>query len=207
MIDAGIRASAQMTNKGAANFVRWKFVDDLQRDRVHFANMIVTHPEADRCGGMIDLLSCALPDGRTFGIEVDRFWRCGIGRFKDGEKLGELRADTGTAAWSNGAAAPKPARRFIVEMLDGKTHFCRPKRPFANDFAVLARLVGKLPRKVGSLAHTDRWLSGYAPAADAASIRVLCPVVEALAGGGKGLRSLGSESVTRNGHSVMLRVD
>ena len=92
-------------------------------------------------------------------------------------------------------------------MLDGKTHFCRPKRPFANDFAVLARLVGKLPRKVGSLAHTDRWLSGYAPAADAASIRVLCPVVEALAGGGKGLRSLGSESVTRNGHSAMLRVD
>ena len=41
----------------------------------------------------------------------------------------------------------------------------------------------------------------------AAAIRVLGPVVEKLAGGGKGLRWLGSESVTRNGHSVVLRVD
>jgi beta-lactamase superfamily II metal-dependent hydrolase len=207
MIDAGIRASAQMTNKGAANFVRWKFIDDLQRDRVHFANMIVTHPDADHFGGMIDLLSGALPDGRTFGIEVDRFWHCGLGRFKDGDRLGALRADTSTTAWSDGAAAPKPAGRFIVELLDGKTHFGRPKRPFAGDFALLAKLVGKLPKKVSSLAQTDKWLPGYAPAAGAASIRVLGPVVERLAGGGKGLRSLGSESVTRNGHSVVLRVD
>ena len=207
MIDAGIKASAQMTNKGAANFVRWKFIDDLQRDRVHFANMIVTHPDADHYGGMIDLLSGALPDGRTFGIEVNRFWHCGIGRFKDGDKLGALRADTSTTPWSDGAAALKPAGRFIVELLDGKTHFGRPKRPFADDFALLAKLVGKLPKKVSSLAQTDKWLPGYAPAVGAASIRVLGPVVEALAGGGKGLRSLGSESITRNGHSVVLRVD
>jgi hypothetical protein len=60
---------------------------------------------------------------------------------------------------------------------------------------------------VGRLSQADGWLPGYAPASGAASIRVLGPVAEKLAGGGEGLRWLGSESVTRNGHSVVLRVD
>ena len=207
MIDAGIRASEQMTRKGAANFVRWKFIDDLQRDRVSFRNMIVTHPDADHYGGMIDLLSGLLPDGRTFGIEVQDFWHCGIGRFKDGDKLGALRNDTSQTPLPHGSPAPKAEGRFIVELLDGKTHFGRPKRPFASDFGALAKLVGKLPKKVSSLSQADGWLPGYAPAPGAASIRVLGPVHEKLAGGGKGLRWLGSDSVTRNGHSVVLRVD
>jgi beta-lactamase superfamily II metal-dependent hydrolase len=207
MIDAGIRAAEQMTRKGAANFVRWKFIDDLKRDRVTLKNMIVTHPDADHYGGMIDLLSSMLPDGRRFGIEVDRFWHCGIGRFKDGDKLGALRDDTSTSPMADADFKLKPEGRFIVELLDGKTHFRSPKRPFATDFGGLAKLVGKLPKKVSSLSQADGWLPGYAPAPGAAAIRVLGPVVEKLAGGGKGLRWLGSESVTRNGHSVVLRVD
>jgi beta-lactamase superfamily II metal-dependent hydrolase len=207
MIDAGIRASKQMTRKGAANFVRWKFIDDLQRDRVSFRNMIVTHPDADHYGGLIDLLSGALPDGRTFGIEVQNFWHCGIGRFKDGDKLGALRNDTSQTSLPHGSPPPKAEARFIVELLDGKTHFGRPKRPFATDFGALAKLVGKLPKKVSSLSQADGWLPGYVPAPGAASIRVLGPLHEKLAGGGTGVRWLGSESVTRNGHSVVLRVD
>ena len=207
MIDAGIRAAEQMTRKGAANFVRWKFIDDLRRERVTLANMIVTHPDADHYGGMVDLLAGALPDGRNFGIDVDRFWHCGIGRFKDGDRLGTLRADTRITPLPNAGFNLKPEGKFIVELLDGKTHFGRPKRPFASDFDGLARLVGKVPKKVSNLSQADGWLPGYAPAPGAAAIRVLGPVTETLAGGGKGLRWLGSESVTRNGHSVVLRVD
>lgn len=207
MIDAGVRASRQMTRKGAANFVRWKFIDDLQRERVTLKNLVLSHPDADHYGGMIDLLSGALPDGRSFGIEVERFWHSGMGRFKDGDKLGAVRTDTRTAPWPNPSFGLKPEGRFIVELLDGKTHFGRPKRAFASDFAELARLVGKRPKKVSSLSQTDAWLPGYAPAPGAAALRVLGPVVEKLAGGGQGLRQLGSESVTRNGHSVVLRVD
>ncbi len=207
MIDAGIRAAEQMTRKGAANFVRWKFIDDLKRDRVTLKNMIVTHPDADHFGGMIDLLSGTLPDGRSFAADVDRFWHCGIGRFKDGDKLGALRADTSSTPLPNAGFNLRPEGKFIVELLDGKTHFGRPKRPFASDFDGLARLVGKVPKKVSNLSQADGWLPGYAPAPGAAAIRVLGPVVEKLAGGGKGLRWLGSESVTRNGHSVVLRVD
>jgi hypothetical protein len=169
--------------------------------------VVVTHPDADHFGGMIDLLSGALPDGRTFAVEVDRFWHSGVGRFKDGDKLGALRADTSTTPLPDAGFGIKPAGRFIVELLDGKTHFRSPKRPFAADFAELARLVGKVPKRVSSLSQHDNWLPGYAPAAGQASIRVLGPVAEALAGGGRGLRDLGSDSVTRNGHSVVLRVD
>jgi beta-lactamase superfamily II metal-dependent hydrolase len=207
MIDAGIRADRQMTRKGAANFVRWKFIDDLQRERITLRNMILTHPDADHYGGLIDLLSGALPDGRTFGIEVQNFWHCGIGRFKDGDKLGAVRVDTSSTPLPQAGSSLKPEGRFIVELISGKTHFGRPARPFAADFAALARLVGKLPKKVLSLSQANGWLPGYAPASGAAAIRVLGPVVEKLAGGGKGLRWLGSESVTRNGHSVVLRVD
>jgi beta-lactamase superfamily II metal-dependent hydrolase len=207
MIDAGIRASRQMTRKGAANFVRWKFIDDLQREKVTLKNMIVTHPDADHYGGMIDLLDGALPDGRRFGVEVDRFWHCGLGRFEDGDKLGARRVDVRSAPLPSAGFAVEADGRFIVELLDGKTHFGRPKRAFAGDFAELARRVGKLPKKVRRLSQADVWLPGYAPAEGAAAIRVLGPVLEPLAGGGKGLRWLGSESVTRNGHSVVLRVD
>ena len=207
MVDAGVRASRQMTRKGAANFVRWKFIDDLQRERVTLQNLVLTHPDADHYGGMIDLLSGALPDGRSFGIEVERFWHNGLGRFKDGDKLGALRSDARSAPWPNPGYGFKDEGRFIVELLDGKTHFGRPKRAFASDFAELARLVGKLPKKVSRLAQADGWLPGYAPAPGAAALRVLGPVVERLAGGGAGLRQLGSESITRNGHSVVLRVD
>jgi len=207
MIDAGIRASQQMTRKGAANFVRWKFIDDLQRDRITLRNMVLSHPDADHYGGLIDLLSGALPDGRSFGIEVQNFWHCGIGRFKDGDKLGTVRADTRSTPLPQPGSTLKAEGRFIVELISGKTHFGRPARPFATDFAALAKLVGKLPKKVVSLSQANGWLPGYAPAPGAAAIRVLGPVVEPLAGGGKGLRWLGSESVTRNGHSVVLRVD
>ena len=207
MIDGGIRAHQQMTRKGAANFVRWKFIDDLQHGRITLRNMILSHPDADHYGGLIDLLSGALPDGRTFDIEVQNFWHNGIGRFKDGDKLGALRTDTRSAPLPQAGFGIKPDGRFITELLDGKTHFGRPRRAFASDFAALAKAVGKLPKKVNRLAQADGWLPGYAPAAGAAAIRVLGPVLEPLAGGGKGLRWLGSESVTRNGHSVVLRVD
>lgn len=207
VIDAGIRATQQMTRKGAANFIRWKFIDDLQRERIRLANMIYTHPDADHYGGLIDLLSGALPDGRTFGIEVDRFWHNGIGRFKTAPVLGETQADRSKTGFANRDMGIDAAGRFIVELLDGKTHFRKPKRAFAGDFSTLAELIGSVPKRVDRLDCGRQWLPGYAPAEGAASIRVLGPVLEKLAGGGKGLRDLGSDSVTRNGHSVVLRAD
>jgi len=57
------------------------------------------------------------------------------------------------------------------------------------------------------LTHEDKYLPGYAPRPGAASIRVLGPILESMTDGGSGLRVLGTESETRNGHSIVLRVD
>ncbi len=219
LIDAGVRAQDQMTQKGAANFVRWKFLHDLRLPAVQLAHAIVTHPDEDHFGGLIDVLSGTLADGRTFGVQVDNFWHSGMGRFAADPPLGAQRKDLSQSAFPHTPAAPtkgpKPAGTFITELLDGKASFKTPVRPFKGEpgsrFATLAQWVGQVPGKVKRLQHSMGWLPGYAPAVPAqpgvTTIRVLGPVVEKLAAGGQGLRVLGSESETRNGHSVVLRVD
>jgi beta-lactamase superfamily II metal-dependent hydrolase len=207
LIDGGVRASAQMTRKGAANFLRWKFIDDLMLDRVRLASMILSHPDADHYGGLVDVLSGALPDGRTFAVEVNRFWHCGIGRFKTGAALGATRADVSRTPMPNPGYGVKANGSFIVELVNGKTDFRQTARPFSADFSELAQLVGSVPKTVRNLSQRSGWLSGYEPAAGAVAIRVLGPLQEALAGGGYGLRVLGGDSITRNGHSVVLRAD
>jgi beta-lactamase superfamily II metal-dependent hydrolase len=225
LIDAGVRGAAQMTKKGAANFVRWKFIKELRLGAVKLAHVVVTHPDEDHFGGMLDVLSGTLaddPEGqRSFKVQVDNFWHCGMGRFAGDPPLGATRKDTSTTPLPHTPAPPTPAPRaagtFITELLDGKTHFKAPARPFAAEprsrFATLAQWLGKVPAKVKRLHHGMGWLPGYAPPKGQGvppgitTIRVLGPVLEKLAGGGVGLRTLGSESETRNGHSVVLRVD
>jgi beta-lactamase superfamily II metal-dependent hydrolase len=207
MVDAGVENEKQMTKKGAANFVRWKFLDDLGEASVRLENVLVTHPDFDHYGGLINLLAGRVtrPD-RTFPVAVTNFYHCGLGRFADSPKLGATTA---------GAVAPPPFDdygvredgEFITELLDGKTSFGTPSREFEASFARLAALVGSVPSNVRRLSQRDEYLPGYEPGAGEVAIRVLGPILERLAGGGEGLRTLGTESETRNGHSIVLRVD
>ncbi len=207
VIDAGVSKDKQMTKKGAANFIRWKFLTDLGWPAVTLKNVILSHPDFDHYGGMIDLLSGKVqrPE-RTFPVTVENFYHGGMGRFATAPKLGETET---------GAVAQPPfddygvntEGEFITELLDGKSTFRKPPRPFDDTFGALAKLVAKVPGKARRLSHKDVHLPGYDPGSGPVSIRVLGPVPEQVNGGSSGLRVLGSESVTRNGHSVVLRVD
>lgn len=130
VVDAGVENDAQMTKKGMANFIRWKFLDDLGKQKVRLENVILSHPDFDHYGGMIDLFlgKVQRPD-REFVVEVENFYHCGMGRFK---------------------------------------------KDYGEDEDV--------------------------------TIRVLGPIVEHV-NGTAGLRVFNSESVTRNGHSIVLRVE
>lgn len=195
-----------MTKKGAANFIRWKFLTDLGKD-ASLKNVIVSHPDFDHYGGMLDRLAGKVmrPD-RTFPVKVENFYHCGMGRFASAPKLGktvngsvaELRYDDYGLSTEDG---------FITELLDGKSSFAHPPRPFEATFAKLATLVATVANKVRRLSHADKYVPGYEPDAGAVSIRILGPVLEDVIGKGIGLRELGSESVTRNGHSLVLRVE
>lgn len=205
LMDAGVANRSQMTGKGAANFIRWKFIRDLERDRVQLKNLIVTHPDYDHYGGCLDLLAGRLADGRTFDVEVGNLRHCGIGRFDDAPALGALQSGK-VGPFPQGYHRIQRRGRFITELLDGKDDFDNPARAFSRTFAEFARLVAEIPDEVSRLTAETPFLPDYGPGGDL-QIRVLGPVLETADNGVAGLRWLGSESVTRNGHSIALRLD
>jgi beta-lactamase superfamily II metal-dependent hydrolase len=208
LIDGGIEASKQMTRKGAANFVAWKFFRDLGRSEVALRSMILTHSDYDHYGGLIDVLSGSLPDRATpFKVSVANFYHDGIARFAGDPKLGGVTKGT-VPPFPVGNSKLKPGGSFITELLDDKASFQNPPRPLGDEFDKLAKLVASVPKNVKRLSHLDGHLPGYGPADPGkVRIRVLGPILESLGGGKVGLRDFSSESVTRNGHSVVLRID
>ena len=94
LIDAGVSNEKQQTRKGAANFLRWKFLSDLRKRKVDLENVIISHPDSDHFGGLLNLLGGILPAygiynrDRTFNVSVKNFYHNGMGRFKTGAKLG-----------------------------------------------------------------------------------------------------------------------
>lgn len=207
VVDAGVANYAQMTKKGAANFIRWKFQDDLGMSGVKLESAMISHPDFDHYGGMLDLLGGKLYDGRTFPVSVENFWHPGMARFASGAKLGRTR---------NGQVVGLPYPHygvqldgsFIVELLDGKGDFAHPPRPLDSTFAQLAALVATVPTHVQRLDSTHQHVPGYGPGnASGVEMKLLGPIVESIGAGVQGMRELGDESKTRNGHSIVLRLD
>ena len=207
LIDAGVSNDQQMTKKGAANFIRWKFLDDLGEAAVSLENVILSHPDFDHYGGMLDLFAGKVqrPE-RTFPVKVENYYHSGMGRFASAPKLGAM-VEGSVADLPFDDYGIRTDDKFITELLDGKSSFANPPRPFEATFAKLAALVATVPKKVRRLSHANEYLPGYEAGAGPVSIRILGPILEEVIGKGRGLRELGPESVTRNGHSLVLRVD
>jgi len=206
LIDAGAPGSFQMTRKGAANFIRWKFQEDLRREKVSLANVLVSHHDFDHYGGLLDVLGERLADGRTFDVEVENFYHNGLGIFREAPTMG-LMTEGMVDPFPEGEHGIDRAGTFVTELLDGKGSFSNPPRELGVTFGRYAANVGQVPRNVRRLSHLDGHLPGYAPGDGDVAIRVLGPIVERLSDGTVGLRKLGSEGVTRNGHSIVLRLD
>src|SRR3954469_3029923 len=93
VIDAGVTNEKQMTKKGAANFIRWKFQDDLRRPGVDIENAILTHPDADHYGGFVDLLAGKVQQPeRTFPVAVQNFYHSGLARWAEAPAIGAMTA-------------------------------------------------------------------------------------------------------------------
>jgi beta-lactamase superfamily II metal-dependent hydrolase len=206
MVDAGVLNSSQMTRKGAPNFVHWKFRRDLREPKVRIANMIMSHPDYDHYGGFINILGGDLQDGRTFKVEVENFYHSGMGRFQSSPELGQTTGDVTVPALPiSGHGTPRKAK-LIHELLSDKDSFKNPKRKFKGRFEDLAELVGSVPKNVAALSAEDGFVPGYAPGENKVTMKLLGPIIES-GGGKKGLRSFSSGSKTRNGHSVIVRLD
>jgi beta-lactamase superfamily II metal-dependent hydrolase len=206
LIDAGMASRDQMTKKGAANFVRWKFIRDLGRDKVSLDSVVVTHNDLDHYGGLVDLFSGRLYDGRTFDIEVGRLYHGGLGRFRSAPTLGAFE-EAEVDPFPQSDQGLRRESRFVTELLDDRDSFANPAREFQPRFGEYADLAGRVPGEVRRLSHLDGFLPGYGPGEDDVEIRVLGPILERIGEDRFGLRILGSDGETLNGHSVVLRVD
>lgn len=210
LIDAGVTNIKQMTKKGAANFLAWKFLRELGRERVKLDSVILSHPDSDHYGGLLNVLGGYLPPAdrpeRRFDVEVDTYYHCGMGRFKGGDPLGVHEPGTLAQPFPQGEHGVPAEGSFLTELLDGVEDFRNPPHAFIEEFADLAELVTTVPRHVRRLDSSHRHLPGYGPDADC-TIHVLGPIIEQLDGGGEGLRWLSDLSHTSNGHSIVLRVD
>jgi beta-lactamase superfamily II metal-dependent hydrolase len=205
LIDGGVENAKQMTKKGAANFVRWKFLEDLREEKVALANVVLTHADADHYGGLVDLLSGWLPFHGPFAVEVGSFLHNGLGRFSSRPALGRTRGGrVGTFPFDGGLGRDAD---FVIELLDGLETFSSPPRELQSGYARLAEAVARRAGSARRVSHRDGHLPGYGPGEGDVTIRVLGPVLESIGFGYRGLRVLGSDSVTLNGHSVVLRLD
>jgi beta-lactamase superfamily II metal-dependent hydrolase len=205
LVDAGVKNAEQMTRKGAANFIRWKFLEDLREEKVRLETVVVSHADADHFGGLLDLFTGRLPSHPHFEVEVKRYFHSGIARFRAAPTIGAAVA---------GRVDPLPRdedfpteAKFIEELLDDQSSFAAPPRELSGDYALLAGFLAAVPETVARVSHRDGHLPGYGPGEAAVTIRVVGPVLEEFGAGRFGLRVLGTNSVTLNGHSVVLRLE
>lgn len=216
LIDAGVANAKQMTRKGVANFLRWKFLRELGEVEVRLRSVVLTHPDSDHFGGLVNVFSGKLSDIRTgeeekraFEIKVGEFYHNGLGRFDDSDApLGATDAGE-VDAFPNDGHDVRRDGQFIYELLDGRDTFENPPRPFTAEFAGFVDEMLPVAGHIQRLSHRDGHLPGYGVGEDPSGleISVLGPILEEFAPGRVGLRSVGGESIIRNGHSIVLRLD
>ncbi|MDX2070796.1 MAG: MBL fold metallo-hydrolase [Haliscomenobacter sp.] len=207
LLDAGTTNSRQMTRKGAANFVRFKFIQDLRREKVQLENLILSHPDLDHYGGMIDLLKGDLHGHDRFETEVVNFYHNGLGRFRQSPKLGTEVSDGVIADFPIRTYNLNKRPTFITQLLNGKADFQSNRDRFIPEYQELADLLIQKAGNIARISADTRFLPGYEQDNPSLKIRVLGPIIEPFNNNRIGLRKLGSEAKTVNGHSIVLRID
>lgn len=195
VVDAGI-------GKNTNGFLNWRFRDFDSSGRIHAA--IITHPDADHYKGF-------LPIFRNENLTIDTVYHSGLvertgddllGPVKDGYLTDIIATDAELQTLMN-----NPANR-------GGKHY-----PKLMKQAIDNPKIGEI--KALTTAHGVRqdartYLPGFAPDDPGPlSIEVLGPVIEPDENGAPRLRAFGARTTshamndgkTKNGHSVLLRLD
>lgn len=226
MIDGGPGRGESNSGKIAADFLDWKmFVDQSWKNEFGFRlapfrldALVCTHPDLDHFGGLSDMTRRV----RQKTLEYAAVYHCGLGRFA-GEPSGFAN---GVGFSQLGPVAATPSKDvFVTTLLDrfeDVEAFAQPARgrrwALAGAYAAwLGDLRALQGSGVGSLqrvSHRTEHLPGFEPGNAPASVRILGPIEETLARkpvlrylDGLSAGALKSPSITRNGHSVVLRID
>lgn len=224
MVDTGPPRYNSNSGHTAVDFLKWVvFVDQAWRrhrprsDPEPFTldALVMTHPDLDHHGAVHELVE--LLDGGM--VRCRRVFHNGMGRF-DGERVAFAGGEGfGQLGPVRGGAGPD---RFVTALIDSFAAVRRYSQPdrsrqwtltgeYADDLRSLAAVrSGRLIRLHAGM----EWLSGYRPGDGDVAIRVLGPVAERWDGepalrwlDTDSMSSMKRPSLTRNGHSVVLRLD
>lgn len=178
---------------------RFKIKDNNEKLKFHAA--VITHPDEDHYGGFDDIF-------RNTKAKFKHLYHSGLverpvpGEF---QKLGGKTKKQGDAVFY--------LRDLAIDDAQTRAQFQGPAGSFVYPKMMEAALAAKavdsfamLSTKHGEAKQGKRWVPGFAPGPNQAyCIEILGPLVETDAGGDK-LRVLGGYGVTKNGHSVLLRL-
>jgi beta-lactamase superfamily II metal-dependent hydrolase len=231
-IDLGpARSGFINTNSGrtAVDFMAWMAFEDHvwmfqgpgnANKTFHLDWIAFTHPDEDHIGA-----------GKQFVDKLGRYWSVGtvyhngMGRF-DGPARQWTPAQAGLSQLGE-VAGNDPGELYLSSLIDGFADVDayevpaagRPWKLSGNWAAILKKLRDNRGGTVGNLKRLSDQSSGAALAAAPVSVKVLGPIENSIPGSGApGLRyldenettgfyNLGSPSLTRNGQSVVLRLD
>jgi beta-lactamase superfamily II metal-dependent hydrolase len=226
MVDGGPDRGGSNSGKIAADFLYWKAkIDQSWRKTLpggpkpfRLDAVVCSHPDLDHFGGFVDMTA----EVRKGELEYGTVFHCGLGRFTGAPaslqggigfgQLGPVKAD---------AAGDLFETTLLSGFGDVQT-FAKPtaSRPWVLDggygdwlrdlLALKGAGVGAIRRVHQGMGH----LPGYAGGPGQASVTILGPVQETLDGkpalrhlDGRSVSALKQPSLTRNGHSVVLRID
>lgn len=209
LIDGGFPRISQPSGKSAADFVDWKFARDYGVDAIQIDALIASHNDHDHYGGLDDLLDVAqTAELDAQRVTVEHFFHAGLSwwRGPGGERtLGPLHPDGGDP-------------RHFVQLLEDRAsavaatdgHSAPQLQGAWGKFiakVVAARRADGGPTPITRLSHRSGSLPGFDSETDTSpAIKVLGPI-EWDVDGVPGLRKLGGDSISTNGHSVLLRLD
>ncbi|MFO1319375.1 MAG: MBL fold metallo-hydrolase [Burkholderiales bacterium] len=170
-------------------FLRWRF-GQFHR-RFEFDAFVITHPDADHYGGFAPLVD-------EKNVAVRTLYHGGLV-----ERSSAVRGPLGSTA----KAGNTPVYTEVMRNRTDLDQLLTPAACKGRNYAQLLRraLDGGRVADIRAIDATDGQLPGY-EAGNELSIRVLSPVPTEVSAGVRGLRSFGDTGKTKNGHSIVLRV-
>jgi beta-lactamase superfamily II metal-dependent hydrolase len=228
MVDGGPAPEDSNSGKGAANFLFWKmYVDQSWKREFNFNAgpfvldaLVCTHPDSDHYGGFGPLTEKVV----SGDLVINTVYHNGMGRFKSESGFTKYENGAGFGQLGPVAGVDLPDA-FLTTLLnsfnDIRTYLdTTPTRDwklhgeYRDWLEELEQLDGLGIGAFQRLHYDLSYVPGYSPAESEVSIRVLGPFEEQPNGqpalrylDTKGKSAMSDPSLTRNGHSVILRCD
>ena len=231
IIDGGPPRGLSNSGKIAADFLYWKiFVDFSWRKQYcvgprpfHIQDVVCTHPDRDHYGGLMDLTDKIAENDQNERITLGTVYHNGLGRF-DGRCS---RLANGEGHSQLGPVKGSPPEAWLTTLIDSfhdveKYTNTTNRRQwkltgrYATWLNDLRSHEGNGVAKLKALHYgfNSGYMPGFGPQSELARIRILGPVQESYRNSPAlryldtaGQSSMEKPSKTRNGLSVVLRVD